>query len=184
MLMVACREIISGDSGFSVEKSIVLGSGCSLGTSVSHAKWTHVLSMPYGSSGRSTGGSTSLVFFSADFGFVSSISSCSDTLSSSRWSWSDSDSMLGGCSRGCADSFCGLNIAGLEVVRMGVLRRRVCSFRYRFPHARKMAAVDSRKVRGAVARPIGVSDPPPAEPHKTFSARASPFFFIIEQRKF
>jgi hypothetical protein len=31
MLMVAWREMISGDSGFSVEKSIVLGSGCSLG---------------------------------------------------------------------------------------------------------------------------------------------------------
>jgi hypothetical protein len=30
MLMVAWRDIISGDRGFSVEKSIVLGSGCSL----------------------------------------------------------------------------------------------------------------------------------------------------------
>lgn len=99
MLIVACREIISGDSGFSVEKSIVLGSGCSLGRTVSHAECAQLLSLPYGSSGRSTGGSTSLAFFSADFGFVSSISSCSDTLSSSRWSWSDSDSMLGGCLR-------------------------------------------------------------------------------------
>lgn len=30
MLMVAWREIISGDNGFSVEKSTVCGSGCSL----------------------------------------------------------------------------------------------------------------------------------------------------------
>lgn len=30
MLMVACLEMISGESGFSVETSNVLGSGCSL----------------------------------------------------------------------------------------------------------------------------------------------------------
>lgn len=38
MLMVACREMISGDSGFSVEKSIVLGSGCSLERTISHTE--------------------------------------------------------------------------------------------------------------------------------------------------
>lgn len=31
MLIVACLEMISGESGFSAEKSIVFGSGCSLG---------------------------------------------------------------------------------------------------------------------------------------------------------
>lgn len=53
----------------------------------------------YGRCGRSTGGGASRPFFSADLGFVSSISSCSEALSSSRWSWSLSDSMLSGCGR-------------------------------------------------------------------------------------
>jgi hypothetical protein len=164
----------------------------------------------YGSEGRSAGGSTSRVFFSADFGVVSSISSCSDALSSSRWSWSDSESMPVGVKladglpcpgplcrsgehsnqRGSWD--CGKYgqfvqlyvLGGLLLVGRMVERKVAAGAGVGDFDKSHNGGVDSKFAGQSALRGARPHVPPRRAVQKTLVARARPFFFILNNANF
>lgn len=140
--------------------------------------------VPYGSSGRSTCTGASLGFFSADLGFVSSTSSCSDSLSTSltsRCSCSDSESMLGGCL--CVRSTVREGRRGPANGASGCVGicAAACSC---FPTAKAKMALTQPAPRPARTRPMTRDSSSAPARNKTFAAAASLLLSILNNAKF